>query len=380
MDPVTHTFTGAALARSGLDRATPLATATLVLAANAPDVDILSYVGGPYFALATRRGLTHGLPAMVALPFVVAGLMLAWDRWIRRRRRPGAPPARPGPLLVLASVGLLTHPVLDWMNTYGMRWWMPFDDAWSYGDALFIVDPWLWLLLGGAVFLSGRWRLRGRVGWGLFGALATALLVATPLPHPVKTLWLTGVVVVLLLRLFRPPPSEGRRARATSWALMAAILYVGAMVASDMAASREVRAALETLGVTGVEAVMVAPLPADPLGGEVVVRVSDGYLPGEHRWTGSPRVRLHPGAIVPRVEAADAIPESVERIVTAAGAHPDARDFLRWSRFPFYRVEMEGENYVVRIGDARYAGRGAGSLGGLTVRLDPSLRPVVTRD
>lgn len=342
MDPVTHTLTGAALARSGLDRATPLATATLVLAANAPDVDILSYVGGPYFALAARRGLTHGLPAMVVLPFVVAGLVLAWDRWIRRRRRPGASPARAGPLLILATVGLLTHPVLDWMNTYGMRWWMPFDDAWSYGDALFIVDPWLWLLLGGAVFLSGRWRLRGRVGWG-------------------------------------PPPSEGRRARATSWALMAAILYVGAMVASDLAASREVRAALETRGVSEVDDLMVAPLPADPLGGEVVVRVSDGYLPGEHRWTESPRVRLHPGEIVPRVETVGRIPEP-ERVVAAAGSHPDARHFLRWSRFPFYRVEMEGEDYAVHIGDARYAGRGAGSLGGLTVRLDPSLRPVVTRD
>lgn len=379
MDPVTHTLTGAALARSGLDRATPLATATLVLAANAPDVDILSYVGGPYFALATRRGLTHGVAALVVLPFVVAGAVLAWDRWIRRRRQPGAPPARAGPLLVLAAVGLLTHPVLDWMNTYGMRWWMPFDDAWSYGDALFIVDPWLWLLLGGAVFLSGPWRLRGRVGWALFGALATALVVTTPLPRPVKTLWLTGVVVVVLLRVFFPPSAEGRRARATARALMVAILYVGAMVGSDRVASREVRAALEDRGVTGVGAVMVAPRPADPLRGDVVVGVPGGYLAGEYRWTESPRVRLHPGEIVPRVEIASAIPDSVERVVAAAATHPDARDYLRWSRFPYYRVEREGEDYVVRIADARYAGRGAGSLGGLTVRLDRSLRPAVPR-
>ena len=42
MDPITHTMAGAVMARAGLDRGgtLPLAATTLVLAANAPDIDI----------------------------------------------------------------------------------------------------------------------------------------------------------------------------------------------------------------------------------------------------------------------------------------------------------------------------------------------------
>ena len=46
---------------------------------------------------------------------------------------------------------MLTHPVLDWLNNYGIRLLMPFSPRWFYGDAVFIIDPWLWLALGGAL-------------------------------------------------------------------------------------------------------------------------------------------------------------------------------------------------------------------------------------
>ena len=38
---------------------------------------------------------------------------------------------------------------------------MPFSDRWFYGDTLFIVDPWLWLILGGAVMLAWTAHTRG---------------------------------------------------------------------------------------------------------------------------------------------------------------------------------------------------------------------------
>ena len=99
MDNLTHALVGAALSKAGLQRHTPLAAATLVLAANAPDVDIFAYANGPYFGLAFRRGITHGVPALAVLPFAVAGLVLAWDRGVRRRRNPSASPARPAAVL-----------------------------------------------------------------------------------------------------------------------------------------------------------------------------------------------------------------------------------------------------------------------------------------
>jgi inner membrane protein len=92
MDPVAHTFAGAALAAAGLRRATPLAAAALVLGANAPDVDA-RYFAGSYEAIAFRRGWTHGVLAVALWPFVLAACCFV-DRGVRRRRDPTATPAR----------------------------------------------------------------------------------------------------------------------------------------------------------------------------------------------------------------------------------------------------------------------------------------------
>ena len=83
---------------------------------------------------------------------ILTGILWWWSRW----RRPDAtgPPLVGGWLLGLSYLAVATHPTLDWLNTYGMRWWMPFSETWYYGDSVFIIDPWLWLLLGGAVFLG----------------------------------------------------------------------------------------------------------------------------------------------------------------------------------------------------------------------------------
>ena len=40
LEPITHFLTGAVLARAGFNRKTALATATMTLAAEAPDLDV----------------------------------------------------------------------------------------------------------------------------------------------------------------------------------------------------------------------------------------------------------------------------------------------------------------------------------------------------
>ena len=125
-----------ALAAAGLRRATPLAATALFMGVNAPDVDVFAGFGAPYEALAFRRGWTHGVLALALWPIVLTGVLLAWDRYVRLKRRPGAAPARAGPLLKLTALAVLTHPTLDWLNNYGLRWLMPFDGTWFYGDAL----------------------------------------------------------------------------------------------------------------------------------------------------------------------------------------------------------------------------------------------------
>src|SRR5690606_18531125 len=138
MDPIAHTLTGAALAASGLRRATPLATAALLIGANLPDIDAVTLLADPYLSLAHRRGWSHGILALALLPPLLAAALLCWDHLVRRRLRPAAPAARWWPLVLVSAIAVVSHPVLDWLNNYGMRWLMPFDGRWFYGDALFI--------------------------------------------------------------------------------------------------------------------------------------------------------------------------------------------------------------------------------------------------
>ena len=64
----------------------------------------------------------------------------------------------PSQILLLAFLGVATHPLLDLLNTYGVRLLVPFSDRWLYGDTLFIADPWVWLMLG--VGVAWSWRRR----------------------------------------------------------------------------------------------------------------------------------------------------------------------------------------------------------------------------
>ena len=68
MDPLTHSLVGATIARTRLGHATPRAAAALIVGANLPDIDVVSFVAGNDAALGFRRGWTHGPPALVLLP------------------------------------------------------------------------------------------------------------------------------------------------------------------------------------------------------------------------------------------------------------------------------------------------------------------------
>src|SRR5438093_13549123 len=108
MDNLTHSLVGLALAESGLKRRTSLATATLMIGANFPDIDVIAVPLG--VGIQWRRGITHGFLALAILPFVLAGIMTLWDRGVRRRRNPASAPARYRELLVLSAIAMATHP------------------------------------------------------------------------------------------------------------------------------------------------------------------------------------------------------------------------------------------------------------------------------
>jgi hypothetical protein len=158
-------------------------------------------------------------------------------------------------------------------------------------------------------------------------------------------------------------------ARAARLAIVGVAVYIGALVAADAVARREVRAAAEVAGLT-VQDVMVAPLPGNPFGSEVEVLTPDAVVPGSHRWSASPRVALRPVQAVRRLTAPDLTPSRAAAIVSAARARATVRDYLVWSRYPYVSVEADGDGWLVRFRDARYDGRaGAGSLAGVSVHV-----------
>ncbi len=294
LDPVTHTLTGAALAQAGLKRRTPLGTATLLIGANFPDVDVLAYAWGGATALWFRRGMTHGLPALVVLPVVLTALVMLWDRAVRARR-PGVSAARAGQVLLLAALAVATHPLLDFLNVYGMRWLMPFQSSWVYGDTLFILDPWLWAILAAAIWTGQR----------------------------------------------RPAAARAAFAIGAAYILM--------MAGSNLAARTTIESSFEAQAGE-IQNLMVAPMAVTPFSRWVVVAGADGYEAGTFNWLPRRALELRPVPYEPYSQAIS----TTHPAVREAAVQPVVRKYLTWARFPYYLVDERPEAYVVYFGDARY--------------------------
>ena len=134
MDNLTHTAVGLFLSRAGFNRLTPAATPILLIAANFPDVDVVSAAGGWLTYVHYHRHITHSL---VMLP-VLALLAVAAVRFIGRR------PVNWVGAFVAACVGLLSHLMLDWTNIYGIRMLLPFSAEWLRLDTTSVLDLWIW--------------------------------------------------------------------------------------------------------------------------------------------------------------------------------------------------------------------------------------------
>ena len=289
MDNLCHSLIGMALSRAGLNKRTALATSTLVIANNLPDIDVGVFATNT-LAMSFRRGWTHGVPAQLTLPIALTGAMLVYDRY-RKKRSPDERVV-PSQILLLSYIGVLLHVFMDWTNSYGVRLLMPFSDRWFYGDALYIVDPWLYVMLG--------------FGW-----------------------WL------------------GRtNARSARFLVTLAAVYVVAMVASNVIARREVADGLARAGRPAGTRFMVTPVVVNPFRREVVIDLGDRYEKG-NLWF-DPLPHFRPAGY--GLEKGFDDPEVQQAMQT-----PLARAYLRWSRFPFVQVNPSGPPAGIWINDYRYA-------------------------
>jgi inner membrane protein len=221
--------------------------------------------------------------------------------WLLHRRRPhphgGLPPFNAGWLLFLSYIGVYSHVFLDYLNNYGVRLLTPFDWRWFYGDAVFIVDPWLWLVLGAGVWLSRRRRA--------------------------------------------PAPSR--------YALAVASIYIAAMLASGRLARGIVEARwTETHGGSPPQALMVGPRFVSPVTRDVIVDAGTHYDRGRFSWPST--IEWSPETILKNGDR-----EEVE----AARGDPAVRAFLVWSRFPYWVLEPADGSTRVTVTDARFMLRGS---------------------
>ena len=147
MEPITHFLTGACLGRAGFNRKTALATATMTLAAEAPDLDVLGQFRGPVYGFAHHRGFTHSFAGLLLVSALVVGFMyVVWRLRGRRTNDPSLPP-RWGLLFLFAYIAGRSHILLDYTNNYGVRPFWPFWEKWYSWDIVFIVEPVLYVFL-----------------------------------------------------------------------------------------------------------------------------------------------------------------------------------------------------------------------------------------
>jgi len=166
MDNITHSLFGWTVAHAGFDRRVPYATATLVLASNAPDIDIVAGLHNGVDYLAVHRGPTHGPLGVIGLGLVTAAIISAWAR-VRGRNGKGAD--RPGTHRFLhwwglATIGIVCHVLMDLPTSYGTRLLSPFVWTWYALDWMPIIDVYLWVVLSVAIAAGAtRWRERAAI-------------------------------------------------------------------------------------------------------------------------------------------------------------------------------------------------------------------------
>jgi len=351
MENLCHTFAGAVLAKAGLERVTPLALPTLLIGANFPDIDIVARFAGPLAYLHHHRGITHSLVGVVGLAVILALTMLLFDRLIWQRMRKKSDPARLRGLLMVSLVGVASHPLLDYTNAYGIRPFLPWNGKWYYGDLVFIVDPWLWLILGGAVFLLTSTTRRRKVGWGMLGGLMTLIVLGAHLaltlerqqPVGLAWLWLSLLGVIIYARWHG---LHRHGAKLAVGALIATVAYWAMLGIAHTVALRYVQAASRVVAPDDATTKHAAlPRPATPLRWDGFFETSRDVFYGDVSITSVPG----PDWSMKRYPKKLDDPIVRQAVNTCAGA-----TMLVFARYPFAEVERHVPGYTVILRDARY--------------------------
>lgn len=147
----------------------------MILAANAPDFDVIPWLWNRATWLVWHRNFTHsllGAPVMALLSVIII-------------RIAGRKAMRWWPAFFAALIGVASHIILDLTNVYGVRLLLPFSGHWYHWDTTPVLDFTIWAMLLVCVFgplLAGlvsseigeRKRSRG-AGWAFLALTAVTV-------------------------------------------------------------------------------------------------------------------------------------------------------------------------------------------------------------
>ena len=239
---------------------------------------------------------------------------------------------------------------------------MPFDDRWFYGDAVFIIDPWVWLLVGTAVVLANTQSAISRTAWLVLGVIVTALVTGVAaVPAAAQWIWVAGFVAIIGVRAWGGV--QHQLPRVATVGLACVTLYIAAMVAGSRLASRQASEWLAQRGEIG-SVVMAGPFPANPFVRDIVVIDESHYHFLELNWLRPDRFAV----AGPPISRGPSGP-----IIDAARTASHIRGLLTWIRFPAYSVETLTDGFRVTIRDVRYTRLEGLGLGTVNVELDRNL-------
>ncbi len=399
MDNVTHTLAGLLLAETVIQvrrrlsggepssRFRQIAVVSSAVAANLPDLDVLYTLGDPHRLtyLLHHRGHTHTVLITLLGGLVVWAIATMVWRW-RAGTLPAASDTRwLGGVLLLSA---LSHLVLDWTNSYGVHPFWPFDNHWRYGDAVFIVEPWLWVVSIPVLVAASPHR----VSRGLLSMLMLVILVlawSVDLVPGGAAAVLSGGAIVSVL---------GARLLPTLPRVMGALLawiVVTVVMAASAATARAVvlRDVQHQEPGTEIVDVVVSPLPANLVCVSVIVidRAADVYrvtlgrvstaagLTPAHacaqREEPAALFRPSPWASGDAVQWDHAWVASASELATLARESCPVLAGLQFMRVPVWVITGD----EVLLGDARYGGGSGRSFSDIRVprhsAVCPSARP-----
>ena len=241
----------------------------------------------------------------------------------------------------MAFLAPLTHITLDFLNNYGVHPFWPIDNTWKYGDWVFVLEPWAWATLTPLLFLLAPTK-KGKTLYATLAILGLTLSwglgVVPSLMCSVLTAWTLFILVTLFLM-------KDRGRVILTWSALATLLLFfelgnrSTLKIAQAESSQEPQYKL-------IDPIL-SPLPVNPLCWVVVsVEQSETHLRLKRRLVAPfPSIINHTACSDLRFFGGQEPTElliSITEVKTLRDQFCDVRDFLQFSRAPYFWKDETG--------------------------------------